>query len=291
MEQIRIKGRAKINLSLDVIRRKPDGYHEVEMIMQQIDLHDTIVLTERKDDQILLKSNCDYIPRDEGNIAFRAADLIRKRFHITKGIEIDIDKQIPVAAGLAGGSTNAAAVLIGLNRLWQLGLTQEELMDLGVTLGADVPFCILGGAAHATGIGEVLTPIPGLKNIWMVIAKPSISVSTAEVYGQLDLSTLKERPDTQKLLRMMEQGDVSGLAKNMGNVLETVTEAKYPVIKEIKGKMMEYNALGCMMTGSGPTVFGIYKNYERAKSAYGNLALLYKQTYLVQTYCRREEDE
>jgi len=261
------------------------------MIMQQIDLYDTIVLTERNDKQIVLRSNCDYIPRDEGNIAFRAAALIRKRFNINKGIEIEIDKQIPVAAGLAGGSTNAAAVLRGLNQLWQLGLSREEMMALGVNLGADVPFCVLGGAAHATGIGESLTPVQGLKNLWLVIAKPSISVSTAEVYAQLNLSKLGERPDTKKMLELIAQNDISNLAKNMRNVLETVTEVKYPVIREIKGKMMEYNALGCMMTGSGPTVFGIYKNYERAKSAYENLALLYKQTYMVQTYCRREEDE
>lgn len=291
MRQIQLKSRAKINLSLDVVNKRPDGYHEVQMIMQQIDLFDIITIIERNDDRISIKSNCEYIPKDSGNIAYQAAELIRREFQIQQGIDICIEKNIPVAAGLAGGSSNAAAVLRGLNQLWQLGLTTGDMMKLGVKIGADVPFCVLGGAAYGEGIGEVLTPIEGLKNLWMVVAKPAISVSTAEVYSQLNLSTLKDRPDTKRLLKFIEDGDVANLAKSMKNVLETVTEAKYPIIREIKCKMMEYNALGSMMSGSGPTVFGIYKNYERAKSAYDNLAILYKQTYMLQSHCRRNEDE
>ncbi len=291
MRQIQLKSRAKINLSLDVVNKRPDGYHEVQMIMQQIDLFDIITIIERNDDRISIKSNCEYIPKDSGNIAYQAAELIRREFQIQQGIDICIEKNIPVAAGLAGGSSNAAAVLRGLNQLWQLGLTTGDMMKLGVKIGADVPFCVLGGAAYGEGIGEVLTPIEGLKNLWMVVAKPAISVSTAEVYSQLNLSTLKDRPNTKRLLKFIEDGDVANLAKSMKNVLETVTEVKYPIIREIKCKMMEYNALGSMMSGSGPTVFGIYKNYERAKSAYENLAILYKQTYMVQSHCRRNEDE
>ncbi|GAB6085625.1 4-(cytidine 5'-diphospho)-2-C-methyl-D-erythritol kinase [Alkaliphilus crotonatoxidans] len=291
MQRIQLKSRAKINLSLDVLSKRPDGYHEVQMIMQQIDLFDTITITERKDNDITVRSNCEYIPKDSGNIAYQAAQILRRQFEIQQGVDIYIEKNIPVAAGLAGGSSNAAAVLKGLNRLWRLGLTTEDMMKMGVKIGADVPFCVLGGAAYGTGIGEELTPIEGLKNLWMVIAKPAISVSTAEVYGQLNLSKMKDRPDTMMLLNFIECGDVVGLAKNMKNVLETVTESKYPIIKEIKSKMMEYNALGSMMTGSGPTVFGIYKSFERAKSAYENLAIIYKQTFMVQSYCRRNEDE
>ncbi len=291
MREIQLKSRAKINLSLDVLKKREDGYHEVQMIMQQIDLYDRILLRERKDNKIQVISNCEFIPKDSGNIAYQAALKMRNHCKSPYGLDIHIEKNIPVAAGLAGGSSNAAAVIKGLNEFWNLKLTTKELMEIGVTIGADVPFCIMGGAAYAEGIGEKLTPITGLKNVWMVIAKPAISVSTAEVYGQLDLSKLLDRPNTIELLETIETGDVTILSKNMRNVLESVTENKHPVIKEIKNKMMEFNALGSMMSGSGPTVFGIYKNYERAKSAYENLSLLYKQTYMVQSYCRRNEDE
>ncbi|KAB3540963.1 4-(cytidine 5'-diphospho)-2-C-methyl-D-erythritol kinase [Alkaliphilus pronyensis] len=292
MKRIQLKARAKINLSLDVLRRRPDGYHEVEMIMHQIDLFDRVQINEREDNKIVINTNCGYIPKDSDNIAYKAASLIGNTFNINKGLDIHIEKKIPVAAGLAGGSSNAAAVIIGLNRLWNLKLTVKEQMELGVKIGADVPFCIAGGAALAEGIGERLTPIKGLKNLWLVISKPSISVSTADVYKSLSLPNIQDkRPDTQMLLRAVECGDINLLASNMKNVLETVTEEKYPVITKIKRKMMEYNALGSIMTGSGPTVFGIFKNYHRAKSAYEHLSLLYKQTYIVQSFHRRNDDE
>ncbi len=291
MEGIEIKARAKINLSLDVLGKRLDGYHEVQMIMQQIDLYDLVSIEEMKTEGITITSDCPFIPGDCNNIAYKAADLIKETFGISKGLNINIQKNIPVAAGLAGGSSNAAAVLVGLNRLWQLNMTEQRLMALGARLGADVPFCLMGGSAYAEGIGEVLTPIEGLKNVWLVVAKPSISISTAEVYKHLDLTKLPERRDTELLLKAVEAGDINTLAKNMFNVLETVSEAKYPVIREIKYKMLEYNAIGSMMSGSGPTVFGIFKSYERAKSAYENLSILYKQTYLVQSYSRRNNNE
>ncbi|SCZ00135.1 4-(cytidine 5'-diphospho)-2-C-methyl-D-erythritol kinase [Alkaliphilus peptidifermentans] len=292
MNKIQLKSRAKINLSLDVLRKRPDGYHEVEMIMHQIDLFDRVTLINREDNEIKIYTSCGYIPKDSGNIAFKGASLLRDTLGINKGIDIHIEKRIPVAAGLAGGSSNAAAVILGLNRLWNLKLSQNELMELGVKIGADVPFCILGGAALAEGIGQRLTPIIGLKNVWVVISKPSISVSTAEVYGQLNLLNIEsKRPNTPLLLKAVESGDIATLAQNMKNVLETVTEENYPIITEIKKKMMEYNAIGSMMSGSGPTVFGIFKNYQRAKSAYEHLSLLYKQTYIVQSFYRRNEDE
>ncbi|ABR50675.1 4-diphosphocytidyl-2C-methyl-D-erythritol kinase [Alkaliphilus metalliredigens QYMF] len=291
MKQVQLKSRAKINLSLDVLGRRSDGYHEVEMIMQQIDLYDLITLEERKDSEIRISTQCEFIPTNEDNIAYRAAEIIRENSGINRGVNIYIDKRIPVAAGLAGGSSNAAAVLEGLNHMWRLRLTPKQLMDLGVKLGADVPFCILGGAAIARGIGEILTPIEGLKNVWMVIAKPAISVSTAEVYRQLDLSKLDSRPNTDEVIQAVKEGDLYTLAGKMHNVLESVTQRNHPIIREMKRKMLEYNAIGAMMSGSGPTVFGIYKNYGRAKSAYENLSILYKQTHLVQSYSRRKWDE
>ncbi|SDK86086.1 4-(cytidine 5'-diphospho)-2-C-methyl-D-erythritol kinase [Natronincola ferrireducens] len=287
MDKIKLKSRAKINLSLDVLGKRPDGYHEVEMIMQQIDLYDNIILVERRDKKTVdIITDCEHIPKNNSNIAYRAAEIIKKHFNIATGLDIYIQKNIPVAAGLAGGSSNAAAVLKGLNYLWQLKLSQKDLMDIGITIGADVPFCIMGGTALAQGIGEKLTPVKGLNNVWIVIAKPSISVSTAEVYSKLDLSKINNRPDTVKLLKAVADNDLYTLSKNMINVLETVTEKKHPIIKELKGKLIEYNALGSMMSGSGPTVFAVFKKYERAKSAYENLKIINRQTYLVQSYSK-----
>lgn len=285
MRPIIIRSRAKINLSLDVIGKRTDGYHEVQMIMQQVDLYDEIMITENRDkNDIVVNSNCDFIPKNDTNIAYKAAKLIKEQFNIPHGVNIHIEKNIPVAAGLAGGSANAAGVLKGLNTMWNLGLTIEELMELGVKIGADVPFCILGSAALAEGIGEKLTPIDGLKNTWIVLAKPSISVSTAEVYRNLDMDKITIRPETPKLIRAIKEQDLHTVSKGMANVLETVTERKHSVIRQLKSKMMEYNAMGSMMSGSGPTVFGIFKNYKRAKAAYDNLLIINKQTYLTQTY-------
>ncbi|MCD5410285.1 MAG: 4-(cytidine 5'-diphospho)-2-C-methyl-D-erythritol kinase [Clostridiales bacterium] len=286
MKSIQLRSRAKINLSLDVIRKRLDGYHEVKMIMQQIDLCDTITLTENSTRRIHIVTECEYIPSGEKNIAYIAAELLKKKLNIDRGVIIHIEKNIPVAAGLAGGSSNAAAVLCGLNELWDLRLTTKELMILGVDIGADVPFCVLGGAALAEGIGEKLTPIRGLQNVWIVICKPSLSVSTKVIYKQLDLSKLQPRQDLNMLIEMVEKGNLIKLAKNMFNVLEEVTALRYPIIKQIEKKMLEYNAIGSMMTGSGPTVFGIYKNYERAKSAHVNLLRIYKQTYIAQSYSK-----
>jgi len=285
MRFITVKSRAKINLSLDVIGKRTDGYHEVQMIMQQVNLFDEIKVIENKDNnRITVTSNCDFIPKNNTNIAYKAAEIIKERFNIPYGINIHIQKNIPVAAGLAGGSSNAAGVLTALNKMWDLDLSTEELMDIGVKIGADVPFCILGSAALAEGIGERLTPINGLKNTWIVLAKPSISVSTAEVYRSLEMDKIIKRPETGKLIQAIEDQDLYTVSSEMINVLETVTERKHSVIRQLKGKMMEYNALGSMMSGSGPTVFGIFRNYKKAKAAYDNLLIINKQTYLTQTY-------
>ncbi len=283
LSELKIRGRAKVNLSLDVLRRREDGYHEVRMIMQQVDLYDEITLREMEDG-IKLECNCGFIPVDEGNIAYRAAKLIKETYHIKKGIYIYIDKNIPVAAGLAGGSTNAAAVLLGLNRLWNLGARKEELMALGLKLGADVPFCILGGAALAEGIGEKLTAIQGLENTWVVLCKPNIGVSTADVYKGLDINNIQQHPDTERIMDALCRKDIQAVAGNLRNVLEQVTEQMHPIVRDIKRRMLEYNALGSIMSGSGPTVFGLYKDYNKAKSAYDNLNKVYKQTYVVKTF-------
>ncbi|WP_053954787.1 4-(cytidine 5'-diphospho)-2-C-methyl-D-erythritol kinase [Inediibacterium massiliense] len=282
MEKLEIKGRAKINLSLDVLKRREDGYHEVKMIMQQIDLYDEISLKIIKNG-IILNSNCEYIPNHEGNIAYKAAQLMIHHFGIKQGIEIYIHKNIPVAAGLAGGSTDAAAVMIGMNELFNLKATKKELMDLGVNLGADVPFCILGGAALAEGIGEKLTSIQGFQE-WIVLCKPNISVSTASVYGNLNVEQIIDHPKTEVMIEALKNKDIKILSENLCNVLEPVTESMHPIIKDIKKKMLEYQALGSIMSGSGPTVFGIYKDYNKAKSAYENLSKIYNQVYIVKTY-------
>lgn len=282
MKEIKIRGRAKINISLDVIRKREDGYHEVKMIMQQIDLYDEILIREAEKG-IHLESNCPFIPTDEGNIAYKAAKLMMDRYRMHRGIYIYIDKRIPVAAGLAGGSTNAAAVMMGLNKLWGINAHKKELMEAGVSLGADVPFCILGGAALAQGIGEKLTPIQGMTQ-WVVLCKPNISVSTAAVYGNLDLENIKQHPKTDLILRALNNKDVQAVADNLCNVLEPVTEKMHPVVKDIKRKMLEYHAMGSLMSGSGPTVFGLFKDYNKARKAYENLSKIYNQVYVVKTY-------
>lgn len=283
MKSLNLKCRAKINLSIDVFGKREDDYHLVEMIMQTIDLYDNVNI-EEIDSGIIIDSDNEHVPTDSRNIAYKAADLIKQKFKIDKGVKIRINKNIPVAAGLAGGSTNAAAVLVGLNRIWNLNLTQDNLMKLGLQLGADVPFCILGGAAVARGIGEKLTIIKGLENVKILICKPDILVSTKWVYENLDMKEVFKRPNTKNILNNLEENDVQALAKNMSNVLESVTENEYTQIKEIKKKMIEHNALGSMMSGSGPTIFGIFNNLDCAQMAKEELQQVYKQTYLVNTY-------
>ncbi len=284
MDKITIKTYGKINLYLEVIKKREDGYHELQMVMQSIGLYDKVSVQDREKDEILLYTNSSYIPTDEGNIAVQAAKLMKEAFQIDKGVEITIDKKIPVAAGLAGGSANAAGVLKGLNELWNLNLSEGKLRDLGLRLGADVPFSVMEGAAVAEGIGERLTPIPGLKNTWLVLCKPGISVSTPEVYKELDVSALERKPLGKEFLTAIENRDLKSISKNMYNALESVTLKKHGVIEDIKKKMMQFNAIGTMMTGSGPAVFGIFKDQDKAKNAARNLKKYHHQTYVVNTY-------
>ena len=284
MNSIELKSRAKINLSIDVLAKRVDGYHLVEMIMQTIDLYDIIKIEELETEEIIIKSNTSDIPLNENNIVYKAAELIRDNFNIKRGIEIFIEKNIPIAAGMAGGSSNAAAILVGLNKLWNLNLSEKELKELGFKLGADVPFCIEGKAALAEGVGEELTYIKGLPDdISILVCKPELFVSTKEVYGGLDLKNIKNRPDNQYLIKCLENNEIELLSKNMVNVLETVTSKKHTEISDIEKIMNENKALGSMMSGSGPTVFGLYKNEEDALKGKRELLKKYKQVYVVKS--------
>ena len=284
MNSIELKSRAKINLSIDVLGKRVDGYHLVEMIMQTIDLYDIIKIKSLETEEIIINSNTLDIPLNENNIVYKAIELIRENFSIKRGVEVFIEKNIPIAAGMAGGSSNAAAVLVGLNELWNLNLSNEELKELGFKLGADVPFCIEGKTALAQGVGEELTYIKGLSDdISILVCKPELFVSTKEVYEGLDLKNIKNRPDNKYLIKCLENNDIESLSKNMVNVLETVTSKKHTEINDIEKIMNENNALGSMMSGSGPTVFGIYKNEEDALRGKRELLKKYKQVYVVKS--------
>ena len=282
MNSITLKSRAKINLSIDVLGKRQDGYHLVEMIMQTIDLYDLIEIKEKEENQITIKSASEEIPLDCNNLVYKAADLIKKTFNLTKGVEIYIQKNIPVAAGMAGGSSNAAAILVGLNKLWNLNLSDQTLEELGLKLGSDVPFCINGGAVLASGIGEELTPIKGLsKDVCIVVCKPDLFVSTKEVYECIDSKDIDKRPNNKFLIECLKNEDTRQLAENMFNVLEGVTVEIHPVIQQIKDIMITNKALGAMMSGSGPTVFGLYENKEDAYMCKSILENQFEQTFVV----------
>lgn len=284
MNSIDLKSRAKVNLSIDVLGKREDGYHLVEMIMQTIDLYDKLKITEIEENSILIKSNSLDIPLNEDNIMYKAVNLLRDQFNIEKGIEISIEKNIPVAAGMAGGSSNAAAVLVGLNKLWNLGLSENELKDIGLKLGADVPFCITGGSALAEGIGEELTNIKGLpEDLNILVCKPNIFVSTKEVYQSLNMDKVKRRPKNKELIDALQKEDVKFISENMVNVLEEVTSLKYSEIGQIEDIMIKNKALGSMMSGSGPTVFGLFDNKDCAIKAKEDLQAKYNQVYLVKS--------
>ena len=266
-EKLTLKAPAKINLGLDVLGRRDNGYHDVRMVMQSIGLYDDVTIEKVEEPGICLEINLDFLPTDERNIAYKAAKLLMDEFAISTGVKIKLEKHIPVAAGMAGGSTNAAAVLEGMNTLFSLGLTQKELMERGVKLGADVPYCIMKGTALAEGIGEILSPLPPLPECHILIAKPDISVSTKEVYEELDSKEIPDHPEIDGILEGLKEANLEKIVSAMGNVLERVTVQKYPVIDEIKQMMKKAGAMNAMMSGSGPTVFGIFKDQETAELA------------------------
>lgn len=262
-----LKALAKINLGLDVVRKREDGYHEVRMIMQTIDVFDRLMFTVEDMPGIRIQTNVASVPSDESNLVYKAAKLLMDEFGITKGLSIYLEKNIPVAAGMAGGSSDAAAAMKAVNELFELGLSEEELKVRGVKIGADVPYCIMGGTALAEGIGEVLSPLPPMPDCYILIAKPPVGVSTAFVYGNLRTNELKHHPDIDGMIQSLRDGSVEQLCTQMENVLETVTVPAYPIIDEIKCLMKDCGAVGAMMSGSGPTVFGIFTDKECAEKA------------------------
>lgn len=266
MNEYRIKAHAKINLGLDVIRRLPNGYHEVKMVMQSIGLCDELTL-EKASEGITLTTDHPELSCGEDNLICKAAKLMFDTYHIPGGIKIHLQKNIPIAAGLAGGSTDAAAVMKGISRLFDLDVSLEQLMELGISIGADVPYCILGGTALAEGIGEKLTPLTPAPDFYILIAKPEVSVSTKHVYENLDMTGVARHPDIDGMVLSIESGSLQGILDRMGNVLESVTVSAYPVIDTLKHRIRELGAVNCLMSGSGPTVFGIFLSERAAEFA------------------------
>lgn len=291
MDKLELKALGKINLGLDVLGRRENGYHDVRMVMQTVYLYDKIFMKKKAAPGIELQTNLFYLPVDENNLAYRAAKLLMEEFHIEEGIKISLEKHIPVAAGMAGGSSNAAAVLFGMNRMFELGLSLEELKERGVTLGADVPYCLMRGTVLAEGIGEILTPLEPMPKCYVLLAKPPISVSTKLVYEKIDSHEIEEHPDIDGILEGLKHHDLYKVASSMGNVLEKVTIEEYPVIEDIKNVMKEKGALNAMMSGSGPTVFGLFDDKNKARAAMQRIKELQlaKQVYVTNIHSARRK--
>lgn len=296
IKHLSLKAYGKINLGLDVLRRREDGYHDVRMIMQTVGIFDRVDLVRKEEPGIEVETNLYYLPTNENNLVYKAAKLLMDEFQVQEGIQIRLRKFIPVAAGMAGGSSDAAAVLFGVNKMFRLGMSTEQLMERGVRIGADVPYCILRGTALSEGIGEVLTKLPAVPQCQVLVAKPGINVATKFVYENLHANDLKpeQHPDIDGMIQAIQDQDLQGIAGKLGNVLETVTVKEYPVIQKIKDKMLEFGAVGSLMSGSGPTVFGLFTNPKAAQEAYeelryGESAGLAKQVYLTNFYNQKEE--
>jgi len=278
------KAQAKINLTLDVHRKRPDGYHEVEMVMQTVDLSDHLTFTETEDDGIHLSCTAPYIPLDQRNLVYQAAQLMKSTYGIRKGVGIHIEKRIPVAAGLAGGSSDAAAALRGLNRVWGLGQSLDTLAELGAKIGSDVPFCMYGGTAIARGRGEQIEPLPKVAPTWVVLVKPPIAVSTAEVYGRLRADLITDHPDTAGMVEALRTGDVRRISAKLGNVLEPVTFEMYPEVEKLKAQLLKFGAQGALMSGSGPTLFALVEREAKAVRIYNALRGFAREVYLCRFY-------
>lgn len=277
MNRVEIDAQAKINITLDVLYKRTDGYHEVEMVMQSISLKDYITIELLPQKVIEIEADCPNLACDETNIAYKAAKLMMDKFNLDAGVRIRINKNIPIAAGLAGGSSNAAAVVLGINELFDLKKSKEELTKLGKTIGADVPFCIYKGTALAKGIGEQLQKLKPIPKVPVLIVKPPYSVSTKEIYGKLDIEKINERPDTPMMLKHIEKSDVHAIAKGLCNVMEEVTFKLYPELAQIKAQLKQYGALGSLMSGSGPTVFGVFESKRDLLKAQERLSIKHHQ--------------
>lgn len=289
MDEIKLKALAKINLGLDVVRRREDGYHEVRMVMQTIHLYDQLLIQKSETPGIQIHSNLSFLPVNENNLVYKAGKLLMDEFDIHTGVSVELNKRIPVAAGMAGGSTDAAAMLYGMNQLFGLKLKRKDLMERGVQIGADVPYCIMCGTALAEGIGEKLSSLPPMVKCPVLIAKPAVSVSTKFVYQNLKLNEQTPHPDIDALITDIRNSDLDNICADMGNVLETVTIPNYPVIAQIKEQMLKSGAKASMMSGSGPTVFGLFGDEETARRARAEMKAsgLAKQVYLTSIYNNR----
>ncbi|MCM1468589.1 MAG: 4-(cytidine 5'-diphospho)-2-C-methyl-D-erythritol kinase [Alistipes sp.] len=286
MDSIRLKARAKINLGLDVTGKREDGYHEVRMVMQSINLYDSVRITKSRDPGIRISTNRSYLPTNEDNLVYKAVKLMMDEYGINSGVDVVLDKFIPVAAGMAGGSSDAAAAMVGMMRLFSVKTSMRKLMELGVRIGADVPFCVMRGTVLAEGIGEKLTRLQPMPSCPILIAKPGISVSTKFVYGNLRLNENTVHPDIDGMIEAIGRGDIEGICSRMGNVLESVTIGAYPVIEEIKRQMMASGAINAMMSGSGPTVFGIFGKRKNAAVCANKLreSGIAKQIYVTDVF-------
>jgi len=277
-----VKAYGKINISLDIIGKREDGYHLLKMIMQNVDLYDSMSF-QKCNKGINISCNKPYIPTDDKNLVYKAAKLFMDTYNIREGINIYLKKNIPVAAGMAGGSSDAAAVFRTLRQIFEVDATDNELMKLGVKIGADVPFCIIGGTALCEGIGEIITPLKPFKNHILVLVKPNFGVSTKEVFKNLDISKVFKHPDTEALIRAMQQEKLADVCKGMRNLLENVTLRKYPVLKRIKEDIIKMGAIGSMMSGSGPTIFAFFDDMLKAQKCYDKFKTQYKEVYITRT--------
>ncbi|AGK95426.1 4-(cytidine 5'-diphospho)-2-C-methyl-D-erythritol kinase [Clostridium pasteurianum] len=277
-----LKAYAKINISLDIVGKREDGYHLLKMIMQAIDLYDVMNIN-RTDNGIKLSCDKQYVPTDDKNIAYKAAKLFIDTYNIKSGVSIEINKNIPVAAGLAGGSTDGAAVLRAMRDIFSVDVTDEELMELGLKLGADVPYCILGGTALCEGIGEKITTLKSFKDKILILVKPNFGVSTKEVYKNFDIERVFKHPDMNSLIKAMEKDDLEFISNNMKNLLENVTIRKYNMLKNIKDSMLRYGALGSMMSGSGPSIFGFFDDMLKAQRCFEGMKEKYEEVYITRT--------
>lgn len=270
MDKIELKAYGKINIGLDVIRKREDGYHDLDMIMQTVGVYDDVIISREYGTQtyeIEVSTDADILPNDKGNLAFMAAKVLMEAYDIKSKVKIHINKRIPIAGGMAGGSADCAAVLRGVNKLFQLGLTDEQLQEYGVKLGADVPYCIVGGTKRAQGIGEILTDLPTLPKCYVIIAKPDAFVSTKFVYSHIRPAQIENHPDIDGIIESIKAGDLYGMCEKIANVMEDVTIPEYPIIQKVKDILKSNGAVNALMSGSGPTVFGIYDDEEKAKQS------------------------
>ena len=279
---MKIKAYGKVNISLDVVGKREDGYHLLSMIMQNIDLYDEIEV-EKQECGIILECNKSYVPVDNRNLAYKAAEIFKERYDIVDGVKINIEKNIPVSAGLAGGSTDAAAVLKVMNKLFNVNATEAELMELGLRLGADIPYCIHGGTALCEGIGEIITPIKPFRDKIVVLVKPAFGVSTKEVYKNFNLEKVKQHPKTAEIINAIENDDLNFVASNMKNLLENVTLRKHKILIKIKEEMNACGAINSMMSGSGPTVFAFFDDMLKAQKCFEKMKKKYSDVFITRT--------